>query len=320
MAKLTLAGIAAFAQAYVDASKQAGTFSASTNNTAGLVDKIGKQITIDGLFQDKLPELNGDDLPLGKTIEEYFIDMTLPTAYTNAATEGAKDVVPELPTFEACAYSYTLGRKKVKTTVSMNDYDRAMLSSESAGNLVAKIVERLQNSYDITRYAIKKQLLGNAGDKAVTAGRVESVAKPVDTTTGEAMIKKVKELVEAASFANEGGLVSGAVIGAAPELVLYVKKGIIPSLEVETMAGAFNKEDLAMPCKIKVVEDFGTQVNSDVWGILVDPRGIKLHNGYSVVRSSENADGDFINYVRHFECTGFISKYAYICALEEPQA
>lgn len=54
--------------------------------------------------------------------------------------------------------------------------------------------------------------------------------------------------------------------------------------------------------------------NDGVYALLVDNRGIKLHRGYHAIRSSENADGDFINYVDHSEHTGFISKYTFIKA------
>lgn len=316
MAKMTISGLKSAMASYVAAASQAGSWSATTNNFVGLLDKIGKQVTIDGSFLDKLPELDGDDLPLGKTIEEWFIDLTLPAAYTNAATDGAYDNTPALPTVESVAYSYTLGRQKVKTTLPFDNFERAVISPEGAANIGAKIMERLQNSYDLTKFAIKKQLLGNAIDKAVTASAVQTLAVPVDTSTGEAAIKQIKSDIEAAGFAHMGDCLAGAncLVGAAPELVLYVKKGVMPSLEVDTFAGAFNKEDLAVPARIVVVDDFGTLTNSTAWAVLVDPRGIKLHNGYNAIRSKENAEGDFINYVRHFEFTGFISKYSYIKA------
>ena len=313
MAKMTVSGLKTLAQTYVAAAKQAGTWSASTNNMYGAIDKIGKMVMLDGQFIDKLPELDGEELPLGKTIEEYFIDLTLPEAYSDITTEGAKDVVPALPTVESCSYSYSLGREKIKTTVPYDNVERASRSVEDASNMIAKVLERLGNSYEMFKFAAKKQLLGNAGDKAVTANLVETIAVPVDTTTGEAFIKQIKEDVETASFAHEGGL-NGSLIGAAPELVLYVKKGVMPSIEVNTLAGAFNKEDLAIPARIKVVDDFGTMENTGVYAILVDPRGIKLHRDYHAIRQSENADGDFINYVDHSEHTGFISKNVFIKA------
>ena len=313
MAKMTVSGLKTLAQTYVAAAKQAGEWSASTNNMYGAIDKIGKMVMLDGQFIDKLPELDGEELPLGKTIEEYFIDLTLPEAYSDITTEGAKDVVPALPTVEACSYSYSLGREKIKTTVPYDNVERASRSVEDASNMIAKVLERLGNSYEMFKFAAKKQLLGNAADKAVTAGKVETIAVPVDTTTGEAFIKQIKEDVETASFAHEGGL-NGSLIGAAPELVLYVKKGVMPSIEVNTLAGAFNKEDLAIPARVKVVDDFGTMTNTGVYAILADPRGIKLHRDYHAIRQSENADGDFINYVDHSEHTGFISKNVFIKA------
>ena len=314
MAKMTISGLQSAMASYVAAAKQAGSWSATTGNFVGLLDKVGKQITIDGGFYDKLPELDGDELPLGKTIEEWFIDLTLPVTYTDAATDGAQDVVPALPTVESVAYCYSLGRQKVKTTVPYDNFERAMISAQDSANLGAKILERLNNSYELTKYAIKKQLIGNAIDKAVTVGSYADIAAPTDTSSGEALIKQLKKDIEAAEFAHMGNCLAGAdcLIGGSPELVLYVKKGIMPELEVDTFAGAFNREDLAVPCKIKVVDDFGTIANSSAYAVLVDPRGIKTHPGYNALRSKENADGDFINFVRHFEITGFISKYTFI--------
>ena len=315
MAKMTTNGLVALAKSYVAAAKQAGAWNATTDNLYTAVDKIGKMIMLDGQFIDKLPELDGDELPLGKTIEEYFIDLTLPEAYTDINTEGAKNEVPALPSVEQCAYNYTLGREKIKTTVPYDNVERAALNQNDAANMIAKILERLGNSYEMFKFQAKKQLLGNAADKAVAANLVSTIAVPTDTTTGEAFIKAVKGEVEAASFAHEGGL-NGALIGAAPELVLYIKKGVMPSIEVDTMAGAFNEARLAIPAKVKVVDDFGTMTNTGVFALLVDPRGIKLHRGYHAIRTATNADGDFINYVDHSEHTGFISKNVYIKAFK----
>lgn len=315
MAKMTTNGLVALAKSYVAAAKQAGAWNATTDNLYTAVDKIGKMVMLDGQFIDKLPELDGDDLPLGKTIEEYFIDLTLPEAYTDINTEGAKNEVPALPSIEECAYNYTLGREKIKTTVPYDNVERAALNQNDAANMIAKILERLGNSYEMFKFQAKKQLLGNAADKAVAANLVSTIAVPTDTTTGEAFIKAIKEEVEAASFAHEGGL-NGALIGAAPELVLYIKKGVMPSIEVDTMAGAFNEARLAIPARVKVVDDFGTMTNTNVFALLVDPRGIKLHRGYHAIRTATNADGDFVNYVDHSEHTGFISKNVYIKAFK----
>lgn len=319
MAKLTIGELQEFMRTYVDSAKQAGTWVGTTNNLYGLVDKIGKIVSLKGNFSDKLPELSGEDLPYGKTIEETMIDLVLPTVYgnngvaseANANTEGAKDLAPAYPSIEEAAYSYTLGRIKTKITRPYDFIEAGTQNAEQVSDLTSDIMWSLESSLSLTRYNIKKQLLGNAIAKAVEAGREVELNVPADTATSEAFIKQVKADVEDASFASEGNSLGGAVIGAAPSLVLYVKKGVMPVVEVDALAGAFNQDRLAIPAEVKVVDDFGNADDS-VFAFLVDPRGIKLHNSYRAIRSKENADGDFVNFVAHEENTGFISKHVYM--------
>lgn len=324
MAKMTQTALKTAMATYVAAGKQAGVWSDSQDNLIKAIDKIGKTIQINGDYNDKLPELDGDDLPLGKTIEEYFIDLTMPETYTTIAAEGAKDDAPALPDVEDCAYSYTLGRQKVKTTVPFDNLERAFNTSEGAANAITDISFKLQSSVNMTRYQMKKQLLGNAISKALAvkstvADCYKSQAIPTDTASAEDFILAVKEAGEDASFAHEGGL-GGRLIGAAPSLKLYVLKGVMPTVAVKAVAGAFQRDELAMPAEIKVVDDFGTVTgqtdNKKVYAVLVDERGLKLHNGYMASRYKENADGDFVNYVRHFEDTAFISKSTFIRVFE----
>ena len=159
--------------------------------------------------------------------------------------------------------------------------------------------------------AKKKQLLGNMAAKAVTAGRSAVLAAPADTQTAEAFIKQIKTDVEAASFASENTSLGGALIGAAPELTLYIKKGVMPTVEVDALAGAFHAENLAIPANIKVVDDFGN-ADAKIYAMLVDPRGIKLHRSYHAVRDQMNGIGDFVNFFDHSENTGFISKNTFV--------
>lgn len=310
--KLTLSNLNKYTKTVVLPTKQAAAYASTTNNFAKLVDKIGKIVTIDGGFNDKLTEMDGEELPYGKTIEEYFVDLTLPEAFTDYATEGAKNDSPNLPSVEECAYSYTLGKSKVKTTVPYNDYERACNSASDAANLSTKIIERLDNSDSLKVYAMKKQLLANVITKVgTTASLITTIAAPTDAETGEAFLVEVKKRIEDASFASEGNNLGNYLIGEAPSLVLYVKKGIVPDLEVRTLAGAFHDDKLALNCRIEVVDDFGNDT-SDTYAILMDPRMVKLHPTYKAVRTHENADGDFVNFVKHSEYTGFISKSTYI--------
>lgn len=325
MAKINESALKSAAKAYVDAQKQVNsTFTPSYDNIAGLLDKIGKTYTIDGLYQDHLPELEGEFLGDGKTVEEYFMDLTLCEAYANLATEMAKENVPTVPSFEEVIYNYSLGRMKISTTEPFGNIERAFNTSDGAAALYTKIAERLQNSYDVCRYAAKKQLLGNAISKCLAVKETNSdvytsVAVPTDAETSNDFITAVKAAKEDASFAHEGGL-GGAYIGAAPSLRLYVKKGVMPTVATKAIAGAINPEQLAFDVDVKVIDDFGEITGEtsgkNVYAVLVDPRGIKLCNTYNVTRAGMKEEADAMKIVRHYEDTGVISKYTFIRVFE----
>ena len=140
---------------------------------------------------------------------------------------------------------------------------------------------------------------------------ITEIAKPVDATTGEAFVTQVKKDVEIANDLSEGHSLNGNSLGATESLVLIVKQGIIPAVEVETMAGAFNRQDVAIPAQIIVVRDFG-DASSDVYAVLMDSRGMRLHNTYNAVREQINADGDWLTLFKHTEDTGFISRNTFV--------
>lgn len=136
---------------------------------------------------------------------------------------------------------------------------------------------------------------------------VTNIAIPTDTATGEAFLKQVKADIEIASDISEGHSLNGNTLGVTDTLVLLVKQGVMPSLDVDTMAGAFHLDKVAIPVEIIVVKDFGSAAD-DVYAVLTDSRAFRLHNTYRAVREDYNGKGDFINYNLHTENTGFASR------------
>lgn len=162
--------------------------------------------------------------------------------------------------------------------------------------------------------------LQDAIDKGfvVVLNLLSEIAVPVDTSTGEAFILDVKKVVEKSNFPSEGNSLNGNTVGVSPAgLKLYIKTGIMPDLEVNTLAGAFHREDIAIPVEVKVVDDLG-DASSDVYAVLVDPRGVKYHSDYIATRSQENAEGDFINFFLHVTPTLAFSRNTFLHAWKKP--
>ena len=319
MSKMTLDTLKTFIASYVAEAKQAGAYAGTVDEYTKMIEKIGKQITIDGVFQDKLAGLfEGEDLPYGKTIEEYFMDIPSPVDFEDGVSE--EDTWKTYrPTFEEACYSYTLGRRKIPLVDAYDTIEAVCNDGTALSELASDKFKKFQDAYTNVVYSQKEQLLGNVyakvnalTDETIKGKMMESLAKPTDTETGEAFILRIKECVEDASDRNESNCLSGSLIGVAPSLVLIVNKKVLPNLDVNTLAGAFHEDKLALGVEVRTVDSFGTVADTaNVYAMLVDPRGIKIHNSYNAIRSDSNANKDAVRYIRHYENTGFISKYTY---------
>ena len=160
-----------------------------------------------------------------------------------------------------------------------------------------------------------------AGGYLILLDLVKEIAIPVSDVTGEAFIEQVLKDVEVASDFSEGHSLNGNTLGGNPEagLVLVIKQGVMPSLKVQTLAGAFHREELAIPAEIVVIPDFG-DADSDIYAMLVDRRIMRLHNTYRAVRENLNGQGDFLNMFYHTENTAHISRNCFVKVYEVPQA
>ena len=294
--------------------QSAETFTAVINDTTGLVEKCMDQICLNQLFTDKLPELDGDEKEFGAYVEEYGMGLLVPKAATSLVDGQSYGVPYYAPAVQGTFHSWKLPEYIVAGSTSYNKYKSSMKSPEAYASFVSSVLKQMIDSYNQARYEEKKELLSWAANNVATK---TVIAKPVDTVSGETFIKKVKDIAEEASFARDITVGEKTItLGAAEGLTLYLNKGIMSSLEVDTLAGAFNKEDLAMPVKIKVV-DFGANGmgTNKAYGLIVDNRAIKLFPNRNTVGEDVNAYHDFVTVSRHVIDTPFVSKFATCVAL-----
>lgn len=361
--KLTLTQLREVVSTYVDRNKiSLDTFNATANNVVGLLDKIGRIISLDGEFNSKLDFMDGENLELGKTIEEYYFDLILPVDYDPL---GAEALTPHYLTHRPVFYSYLLGRKKIALSIPNNNIERAVNNFAEFESITNRQVKRLYDSKTAFKNACKKEVLAklismceeamsstttfNSGAQydvntyvrddntptqygiivkdydddesdwatAVAAGYiiplvlVESMAKPTDTTSGTAFIKKVKKDILDASDISEGHSLNGNTLGAVSGLRLVVLNEVMPTIEVDVEAGAFHADKVAVPARVETINRFGSD-NSGAFAILMDERMAKLHIDYEAVRENFNGDGDFLNLFQHLEYTAFISRNCFV--------
>ena len=366
MAKLSYTQLKAYVADVVTKAKLSNdTFSVTRDNVVGLLDKIGKIITVDTVYQiDKLALFDGEYLSFGKTIEEWAQDLIMPVDFD---ADGSTALAPHDPTYRPVFYSYTNGKKVIPTTIRYNNIERAVHFEDQFIEIVAMNTKRLDDSMAVYRYGLKREILGKlmalcndamtntntyavstaydngalvrsassgqnikhgivvkpiaaTNDKnwaaAVAAGMIieldliTTIAVPTDTSTGEAFIKQVKKDVEIAQDLSEGHSLNGNSLGATEGLVLILNQGVIPDLEVDTYAGAFNRGDLSTNVEQIIVKDFGSA--TDYFAILMDRRGARLHDTFNATYENLNGQGAFMNVFRHIETTSYISRNTFV--------
>lgn len=360
MAKLSLAELKTAVASYVSSNKVAYTsFSVTRDNIVGLLDKIGKIVTLDTSFFDKLGELDGQPLSYGKTIEEWYQDLIAAVDY-NQDADGSRALKFYSPTYRPVCYNFSLGKKMIATSIPNNNIERAVHNEGQFVEIISMMTKRLSDSKAVYKYQVKRELLGKlcdlaeaaytnatsyvdattdvvegtfykqstnyavcvkakthavgdtwaslvAGGYLIVIGFKKVIPVPEDSTTGENFIKELKKSIEIAQDVSEGYSFNGNTLGAENGLSLYVKQGVMPSLEVDTMAGAFHLEKLSTGLEAKVIKDFGA-TTSKAYSILMDNREVRLHVDYEAVRENFNGAGDFLNLFSHLELTGFISR------------
>ena len=159
MAKLSLEELTSLVASLVTANKVSNaTFSATRDNIVGLLDKIGKIVTLDTIYtRDKLARFDGEYLSFGKTVEDWAQDLILPSSFDPT---GANALSPANPTYRPVFYSYTLGRKVIKESIPNDNIERAVHFTAEFVSIVAMQYKRLEDSMAVYRYQLKREMLG----------------------------------------------------------------------------------------------------------------------------------------------------------------
>ena len=331
MAAPSLTDIKTLVNAVIDASliSQDAPFVPDVDDITGLVIKIGKQFMLSSNFESDLPELEGDRLEFGSTIEEYYVKLAAIAAFkpTPGTLHKKVDVdstptniwesdigKPSRPDFATVVYSYELAKYQAAQTVDYNKIEHAMIGQNEFSKLIADITKSLYDTIAIYKYMIKKQLLGRAIDLIGVEGtgnvQRAKIAAPSDTSTGEAFVKSVKSYVNKFTKIHDTyNLLKVPVKSQLEDLVLYILEGYEEVIDVGVLAGAFNVGKVSIPVTVKTVEDFGTlAVNTTAYALLVDTRGVKVHTLHETASQEDVGRSEFITYFLNYQPVCHISK------------
>ena len=174
--RTTLKQIYTIVEEYIVANKIASPeFTPTASEFTGILDKIGRQVLIySGSFYDALPELDGEFLPLGKTIEEVHSDLKKPIPYD---PEGTNTLARRKAGYRQAYYSYAQPRLTIPNSIPFNVFEQASLDQAGFISLVQDNIKTFNDSIAMAKYGRKKKLMKVVTEeiKSVMAG-TKSVA------------------------------------------------------------------------------------------------------------------------------------------------
>ena len=133
----------------------------------------------------------------------------------------------------------------------------------------------------------------------------------------ENFVIEYSKIAEKLKTAREGYALSGINCGnniGSP--ILYLKDECIPYLNAYIYGNRNN--EFRPNLNIKSIADFGTDVDSSVYGILIDTRGIKLHPTFFISDSEKFVEKGFANFITKYGFRPFISAHSFIHIFKDP--
>lgn len=280
---------------------------------SALVNKIAMQIVHNKIFKNPLAVLKKGTVPLGKNIEEIY---TNPATGTVFDPSGADLLARNLP--DTKTIYHTRNRQgKYKVTISKAQLLAAFRDYPALEKLLNSIVNSLYSGDNLEEFMLMKELFSSAID----GGKLKTI--DVDDVTNE---ETAKAFVKAVKTVGQDMTYPGTSYNAYYDInketdakpvitwtplenqILILRNDISVNVDVELFAKAFNVSYTDLKQRTLVVDSFGT--NADVMAVLCDEAYVQVYDNLTEMRSFENGEGLYTNYIWHHWQTYSMSLFA----------
>ena len=285
------------------------------------------------VFNNKLSELEGEQVPLGYSIQDIYVNPAKGRKFNVEDFAGLlqkyeADVKQQFLTVNMdMQYPVTITRAKIKN---------AFTSWGALESFITGITNSLYSGANIDQYNFTKYLVSNAFRNGHTINRV--ITEPTTEATAKAFVKQARALAlnfgEASSDYNAWAKVntddSKALVTwtELDDIVFILRNDIIAELDVDVLASAFNIDSAKLMGRIIGVRNFdmysdaGQKVfdGSTILGIMADRKWFKIKSQDMELDSFYNANNRtwqyYYNVVKMYNYSLFAN--AVVFCTEEP--
>lgn len=261
-----------------------------------LATRIGKVIAHRNILTNKLAPFKMENMPLGYTMEEYFVECAKEHEYNQADAENTlfKRSLPDIKT----AF-YVVNRKSYyPATITDDDLRKYFVTWDGVNSLIARIVDSMYNGDNKDDYNYMKSALvahyENGHMKIVNTNAV------TDTDTAKELARKITEYVSYLTEpTNEYNAMAVTKQNEYDDIYIILNGKTNSYLNIDWLAQTFQLEFAQFKAHVLVLPTLPSTAQGAIEAIVCDSEIYRVFDQKYSVGVAYNAKGLYWNYFLH---------------------
>lgn len=261
-----------------------------------LATRIGKVIAHRNILTNKLAPFKMENMPLGYTMEEYFVECAKEHAYDQADAENTlfKRSLPDIK-----AAFYVVNRKSYyPATITDDDLRKYFVTWDGVNSLIARIVDSMYNGDNKDDYNYMKSALvthyENGHMKIVNTNVV------TDTETAKELARKITEYVSYLTEpTNEYNAMAVTKQNEYDDIYVILNGKTNSYLNIDWLAQTFQLEFAQFKTHVLVLPTLPSTAQGTIEAIVCDSEIYRVFDQKYSVGVAYNAKGLYWNYFLH---------------------
>lgn len=272
-----------------------------------LVDRIALVVVRSISLSNPLGKFKKGNIPLGKTIEEIFVDLAQEQVYDpeNAETTLYKRTLPNVKTLfhernRQSFYPYTIQDSSLQTAfVSWGDFER----------FVSQIVNAIYNSAEVDEYKYMMLLVDNYYAKGQM--KVVPINDPRSSSASASQFVKVARSTARKMTLPQGSRDFNALAVHTrtnmEDLHLLIDADLEAEIDVDVLAKAFNIDKADFMGQVTIIDGFASE---GLQAVLMDKEIYMVYDNLVKLETTRNAKGLYWNGFYHIWQTLSMSRFS----------
>jgi hypothetical protein len=271
-----------------------------------LVDRIGLVVIKHASLSNPLAKFKKGDMPLGRTIEEIFTDITKAKKYD---AEDAENTVfkREIPNVRTLFHERNR-QDFYHQTIQDDSLQTAFVSWGNFENFLSTIISAIYNSAEVDEYEYMKLLVDNYYAKGLF--KVIPVTKPDTETATREFVKKIRATAKKMTLPTGSREYNALAVRTRTEmddLHLIIDADLEAELDVDVLARAFNMDRTNFMGHVTVIDGFAS---TGLEAVLIDADWYMVYDNKLKMETIRNPRGLYWNYYFHVWQTLSVSRFA----------